>query len=269
MAASLTSYVVAKVAQMSSALKNALGIDSGCHVKEFAERVRANELRDSARITSLALYQTSSAEELIVQQTGGNLGHRFIVVTIEMKGDGASDSITQTFARVEFWGKDTFQENPISQVVMLSDDASELQRDAYELAHLRSSAPGGPTLGEFASLLEIIHDRTTNYNVFTRNCYWYSEGIMFPFARRYSEHWTTGEVWPEPLTKWIKRECDAPACIAGIAFRHPAAQWGTATGVGLFRWSIATFPKLVPENERITYHEVDIDETMSAWQVCQ
>ncbi|KAH9836114.1 uncharacterized protein C8Q71DRAFT_66900 [Rhodofomes roseus] len=237
------------------------------HVKEFAEHVRTSSLRDTLRIISFALYQSIATEELIVQQTGGNLGHRFVMVTIELNQEGSPDHF-RTYARVEFWGKDAFEEHPVSQVVMLSDDSSVFMREARELGHLYpgASPSGWPTLGEFASLLEVIHSRTPNFNAFVRNCYWYSETIMFCLARRHADAWLAGDVWPESLAQWIKRECDAPACIAGMVFENPVARWGAAVGVGWFRWSMATFPNLVPENERVTYHEVDIEQSLDMWK---
>lgn len=77
-AASLTSYIVWKMAHTSSALTNTLQIDNAIHVTDFASHVHASGIKDTARIASVAMLST---EEFVVQHTNASLGHRFVVAT--------------------------------------------------------------------------------------------------------------------------------------------------------------------------------------------
>ncbi|EPS98266.1 hypothetical protein FOMPIDRAFT_1017823 [Fomitopsis schrenkii] len=236
--ASLTLYIIGKMAHTSSALSSTLQMDNALHVTDFANRVCASEVKDTARIVSIAMLQSTSAEEFVVQRTNATLGHRFVVATVELKDNESARSV-RTFVRVDFWGGDAFQEHPISQVVMLSDDPGVLLLEARELGRV-SAGPecGGPTLGEFASLLEIIHSRTPDYSVLVRNCYWHSETIFLCVTRAYSADWLAGSVTPHALMRWIQRECDSVACIMDMVFAGGPLENFTAVasmGVGDFR----------------------------------
>ena len=269
-AGSLTSYIVGKVARSSSALASVLNIDGALHVTEFAARVRACELKDTVRITSMAMMESTSAEEFIVQKTNATMGHRFVVATIEVKDEASAKSV-RTFARVDFWGRDAFQEHPVSQVVMLSDDLDVLQHEARELGRISAlpepekHANGGPTLGSFASLLDLLHSRTPDYNVLVRNCYWHSETIFLCVTRAYSADWLAGSVTPPVLVRWIRGECDSVACIIDMAFAGGALENFTAvasTAAGLYRWGLANF---APGDARIAVPEEDIRQILEIW----
>ena len=151
---------------------------------------------------------------------------------------------------------------------MLSDDPDVLQHEARELGRVSARpehADGGPTLGEFASLLELLHSRTPDYNVLVRNCYWHSETVFLCVTRAYSADWLAGSVTPPVLVGWLQGECDSVACIVNMAFAGGALEkFTTAAAItaGLYRWGLAKF---APGDARMAVPEEDIRQTLEIW----
>ncbi|PCH35001.1 hypothetical protein WOLCODRAFT_155651 [Wolfiporia cocos MD-104 SS10] len=236
------------------------------HVSDFWRHVCASEEKLKGHwITSVASYKSESRESPVVTATNGAFGHQFIVATIFSRDDQHPDGIN-TYIRVDFWGEGHFGNYSIAQTVVMSDKVTELTKEAREVGRLAAPVglcEGGPTLREFASLLNIIYARTHRYDLFSRNCMWHTELILYCTARRYAHHWLAGTIRPEPLRKYVSGECDALTCTVELNMSDPAARWFSYIGITAVRHIQSFFTASQPG--RIYAYEEDIKQFLEIW----
>lgn len=175
-------------------------------VPEFANKVDSMDSRlQNALVIAVGAYKTTSLADMLVKKTFGTFGHHYIIAEVREPG-----SANCYFARIEFQGGDYFGSHAVAQTVTGSDDRDELCKNSTRYARLENmSDTGGLTLGALATLLRIIYNRTSRYDVFSRNCIWFTETILYSIGRGCVDHWLAGNIEPADLRGYVDGSLDA------------------------------------------------------------
>jgi hypothetical protein len=162
------------------------------HALEFAARVRKHS-NDDRRTPIVAVdgYKITKPADFLVNNSFGKYAHHFTLVEI-----GTTPPL---FARVDFSGYGPHNDERVAHSVLVSDDRAFIAPGSASFARMSNYRPGGLTLDAFASLLEIMHARTPAYDLFSRNCIWLTECILYAIGRRYVDHWRAGNIDPVGL----------------------------------------------------------------------
>ncbi|KAJ7172208.1 hypothetical protein C8R46DRAFT_140918 [Mycena filopes] len=186
------------------------------HTLEFVEMVRnASDSERRMPIVAMDAYKITGPTDFLLNKSFGKYSHQFIVVEI-----GPAE--TRIYARVDFQGDLPFKEQAIAHSIFLSLDRPSLTPGSTSFARFSNGNPGGPTLDAFASLLELMHRRTPNYDVFSRNCIWLTEGILYATGRRYADHWLKDYVEPRGLRRYIEGKISQSRAVAEICANNDA-----------------------------------------------
>lgn len=198
------------------------------------------------------------------RHTLGVFGHRFVLVAARYS-NGMIVHI-----RVDFYQSG---DDSVSQLVRCSRDRDALipeqSKSVMKLASF-TDIPNPPTLDSFASLLEVIYLRTLQYNVLTRNCYWYSERIVFSMAKEYAGYWKDGEVFPQELSSYMQGRTDG--AHAGIAVGMPSVarrlipRVGISPTIGVVRTAQSLIRPWLPSNQWMDSPDEEIMEIMREWE---
>ncbi|KAJ6597249.1 hypothetical protein DFH09DRAFT_1272655 [Mycena vulgaris] len=227
------------------------------HTVEFVALVHA--LSDADRripIIAMDAYKITEPTDFLLNKSFGKYSHHFILVEI-----GIAPTL---FARVDFQGYLPLKDEPVAQSVVLSQDRAAIAPGAASFARISNGSRGGPTLDAFASLLEIMHGRTPHYDVFSRNCLWLTECILYATGRRYTEHWRAGHIDPVGLGRYIDGSIGSTRATAEIFADDPAARFFVDAALQVSK-GLQWFFSLPAGNNRIRYPDEEIGEIIWQW----
>ncbi|KAJ7438461.1 hypothetical protein FB451DRAFT_1303479 [Mycena latifolia] len=227
------------------------------HTLEFAKLVRA--LPDSDRcipIVAMDAYKVTDPADFIINKSFGKYSHHYILAEI-----GTAPPL---FARVDFQGGLPLNDQPVAHSVLLSPDRAAITPGSASFARFSNGSPGGPTLDAFASLLEIMHARTPYYDVFSRNCLWLTECILYTTGRRYADHWRAGYIAPVGLGRYINGLISATMTTAEIYTDDPATRFFIDAGLQMLK-GIQWLFTLPAGNSRIRLADEEIGEILWEW----
>ncbi|PCH43595.1 hypothetical protein WOLCODRAFT_75634 [Wolfiporia cocos MD-104 SS10] len=236
----------------ATVLSKELGVSPRCQFTEFANAVEnARQSLRAAPVTAVVSYKIIDPNDQLLRNTLWLFSHQFVVMSIHLK-DGP------TFIRIDH--------GPDGQYVSFANSWDALQAGAAELGRLskeRQSVHTGPSLDALASLLRIVHARTHGYDVFSRNCFWMTETILFSMARKYSDHWLNGRTSPDALQRYARGQLDALTCATDLSIWHPVGRAIGRTFFGVTRASQSFFTASVPD--RLVPQDAEIDCVLSNW----
>ncbi|OSX66281.1 hypothetical protein POSPLADRAFT_1043737 [Postia placenta MAD-698-R-SB12] len=247
-------------------LREELGLpEVACFVTDFARAVhQANDVIRSAPLVALESFQIIDPNNELVRGTLQLFGHQFLIASVRVKNKQHPNGFW-TYVRMDFAG-----DTPagVGQYTFLNDDFETLRSGAKGLGRLSAESQpthAGPSLDSFASLLEIVYAKTPRYDVFSRNCMWHTENVLFSTARKFAQHWLAGDIRQEALRRYTAGQSDAVTCATELSIPNPVLRWWGATSVGLMRGTQAFFTSQAPD--RIKNHDDEVRGIVEAWNL--
>ncbi|KAJ7096483.1 hypothetical protein C8R43DRAFT_263916 [Mycena crocata] len=229
------------------------------HTIEFVSIVRnASETQRSLPIVAMDAYKVVEPTDFVIQKTKGKYAHHFILVEI----GGAEPRM---FARVDFQGGLPFDGHRVAHSIMLSLDRATLTPGTVSFARLANGSHGGLTVSAFASLLEIMYRRTPRYDLFSRNCLWFAECILYATGRRYAKHWRSDYIAPIGLGRYVDGSINASRATAEIYSNDEALRFFVDAGLHVVR-GLQWFFSLPVGNDRIRLPDEEIGEILHEWE---
>ncbi|KAJ7096496.1 hypothetical protein C8R43DRAFT_1169416 [Mycena crocata] len=228
------------------------------HTIEFVSLVRgASETERRTPIIAMDAYKVTEPSNFLIKKSFGKYSHHFIVVEIATE--------PCLFARVDFQGDLPFNAYSVAHSVILSLDRAALTPASASFARFSNGSPGGPTLAAFASLLDIMHRRTPHYDVFSRNCLWFVECILYATGRRYADHWRTDYIAPAGLERYIHGSIGATRATAEICVEDETARFCIDASLQVLK-GMQWFFSLPGGSNRIKYPDEEIGEILNEWR---
>ncbi|KAJ7775175.1 hypothetical protein B0H16DRAFT_1509845 [Mycena metata] len=237
---------------------NTIPQDTCMHTLKFVDLVRdASENERRIPIVAMDAYKNTEATDFLLNKSFVKCSHQFIVVEIETE--------PRIYARVDFQGDLPFEDQPIAHSILLSFDRASITLGATSFARFSNGKPGGPTLDAFASLLEIMHRRTHRYDVFSRNCIWFTDSILYATGRRYADHWRADYIAPVGLGRYIDGSIGATRAAAEICTNgDPVGSFIVDTSSQVLKGMQWLF-SLPAGESRIRYPDEEIGEILEEW----
>ncbi|KAJ7286135.1 hypothetical protein C8J57DRAFT_1286821 [Mycena rebaudengoi] len=202
-------------------------------------------------------YKITDNTDILLKKTFGKFSHRFILIEI-----GTSPLF---FARIDFQGDAPLGDQPITQSIILSTDRTSIAPASVSFARMSNPNPGGPTLDAFATLLEIMHRRTYKYDLFSRNCFWMSETILYATGRRYSDYWRAANIEPPPLRRYVEYAIGANTATVEIHHNEPAERFFVDVGLQIVKGIQWLFSYPAGES-RIRFPDEEVEGILSEWK---
>ncbi|KAI0645496.1 hypothetical protein C8Q79DRAFT_696556 [Trametes meyenii] len=223
----------------------------------FAESILLQPRAKVFPIICIETFKDTSPDSLVIQATGGLLGHQYTVATVLLP-DGRTSHIRADYYATTRLG------------IMLADDHGALTKGGHLISRLAlprtCSARNGPTLDALAALLRVAHLRLGNraYDIFGRNCFWMTDLLFYCLARKFSAAWLTGTATPEePLRRYLRGEMGVLEAAISSATPDPAARWWAQISGNAVRGIQAFFTQNHPD--RFLMHDDEVKEWINAW----
>ncbi|KAJ7709545.1 hypothetical protein B0H17DRAFT_1028297 [Mycena rosella] len=110
-----------------------------------------------------------------------------------------------------------------------------------------------------------MHGRTPKYDVFSRNCLWLTECILYTTGRRYADHWRADYIVPIGLGRYIDGSIGATRATAEIWSNDPATSFFIDAGLQVLK-GVQWLFSLPAGNNRIRYPDEEIGEILWEWE---
>jgi hypothetical protein len=232
---------------------------TGMHTLEFTAMVRkASESDRCTPIVAMDAFKITDVTDVLLNKSFGKYSHHFILVEI-----GATNP--RLYARIDFLGYNPLNDQPVAHSITLSCDHASIIDGAASFARVSNGNPGGLTLDAFASLLEIMHRRTPCYDVFSRNCLWLTECILYATGRRYADHWRAEYIVPLGLGRYIDGVIGATRATAEIYADDDATRFFVDAGLQVLK-GVQWFFSLPAGDSRIRYPDEEVGEIIDEWK---